>query len=153
MPDTLYEKALREPFRVGLMLGALALPTLWTISQDALNLVLRRPFLGAEGVTALFALGFLPGMILGAGALRAWKAWRNGVGNARLLLLGHSALVIALGLIFPPAQATNEALLASLSTNYGIIGRNFSLYFLFNFPLQCALLMLLAGIFLRARRA
>ena len=153
MPNTLSEKALREPFRVGLMAGALVLPTLWVLSQDALNLVTRRPFLGSEGVTSLFALGFLPGMILGAGAVRAWAFWRSGKGNARILLLGHSALVILLGLIFPPAPTTNEALLVALATNYGVAGRDVSLYFVFNFPLQCALLMLLAGIFLRAPRA
>lgn len=148
MSDSLGGKALRQPFRFGLMLGALALPTGWTISQDALSLIASKSLLHADEVTGLFALGFLPGMILGAGAVRAWAAWRNDdLGAARWFLIGHGAFVIfgCLALVL--------SLFPDLPTESLQNWRDTLLLLYWAFPLQCALAMLLLGIFMRSRRA
>ncbi len=148
----LEEKALRQPFRFGLMLGALALPTLWTVSQNILSLVLGKPLLSSEEVTNLFALGFLPGMILGAGALRAWVAWRaREIGSARWLLIGHSVFVALPCLLFS-FLGLNDVFAQTQNMGWNSVLRQVALVFYINFPLQVALVMLLLGLFMRAPR-
>ena len=153
MSNSLEAKALRQPFRFGLMLGALALPLGWTVSLSALNVLQSRPLLNSEQITLLFALGFLPGMILGAGAVRAWAAWQNGNrGEVRWHLIGHGAFVAAL------CAPIWLMVLWSSYLNWPAKGWIWALRrdadaFCSNFPLQCALLMLLLGLFLRSPRA
>ena len=153
MPNTLTEKAIRQPFRVGLMLGALTLPTLWTMSQDALNVLTRKPLLSSEEVTLLFAMGFLPGMVLGAGAVRAWVAWRAGeIGETRWLLIGHGAFVLvpcAVPIVFGFIGALDDLTIRGWRAT--LIDSASGFYF--NFPFQIALTMVLLGLFMRSARA
>ncbi len=147
MPNTLTEKAIKQPFRVGLMLGALIIPCLWTLSQDVLKVLIHKPLLNSEEITLLFAVGFVPDMILGACITRAWVEWRAGkIGEARGLLItnGFTATIISLLIFFLelnyPAQLLKYSLPQVLT------------FFYFNFPLQCALAVLLFGIFMRSPR-
>jgi len=155
MPNTLTEKAIAQPFRVGLMLGALTLPTVWTLSQDVLNVLINKPLLNSEEVTQVFAMGFLPGMILGAGALRAWAAWRTQqIGSARWLLIGHS-IVAALScwLLIPPLLSSHPDVLARPPRSWESPITDYAFLFYDIFPLHIALAMLLLGIFMRSSRA
>ena len=131
------------------MLGALTLPTLWTLSQDALNVLTHRPLLDSEEITLLFTLGFLPGMILGAGALRAWVKWRAGeTGETRALLIGHSTFV-AIPCFLIQASDVSEAFAHIAQGDWSFLWRETALRFYFNFPLQCAVFLLLFGLFMR----
>ena len=153
MPDTLHEKALKQPFRVGLMLGALIVPTGWVLLQDAWNLALGEPILGAEDVTRFFAFGCVPGMILGAGALRARVAWLNAnFTGARwiLALHGASALVCALSIAWS-SYATVLRMVSAQGLTF-LLSR-YAIWIYAYFPFHCALVMLLIGIFMRSRRA
>ena len=161
MPDTLTEKALAQPFRVGLMLGALTLPTLWVASQDVLRIVAQQRLLNTEEVTSYFASGALPGMVLGAGAVRAWAAWRkHDLASARRLLMIHGGLVTVISGYFSltrlwqfylnfGALSMMPPTLFSKSMPYWF---EFVLEFAGEFPLQCALFMLLFGLFMRGSR-
>ena len=162
MPNTLTEKALKQPFRVGIMLGALALPTLWVVTKDIWNWLQGLRALNSEEVTWVFAQGFLPGMVLGAGALRAWVAWRAGeISRARWLLISHGGLVALVASAFlarwlqnyqwilrsnmkPPPQILSH----SLPTWF-----NYVLYIADAVPLQIALAMFLLGLFMRGKNA
>ena len=153
MPNTLTEKALRQPFRVGLMLGALTVPALWTLSQDALNVFIRKPLLNSEEITQLFAVGFVPGMILGAGALRAWVAWRNGnLGEARELLMSHGGFTFLLCAIvlFPLVRDVYRAV---TMLGWPALMQSEAIWLYTNVPIQIALAMLLFGLFMRGDRA
>lgn len=153
MPNTLTEKAIAQPFRVGLMLGALTLPTLWTLSQDVLNVLTRKPLLNSELITQLFAVGFVPGMILGAGVVRAWVAWRAGkVGEARGLLIGHSTFV-ALPCLLLLLVNLQSAFSQIATSGWNVVLREGAFAFYLNFPLQVALAMFLLGLFLRGEGA
>ena len=147
-------KALRQPFRFGLMLGALVVPSGWVLSQDLLGLIIGKPLLHSEEVTQLFAIGCLPGMILGAGLLRAWVAWRaQKTGSARWLLVGHSFFsVLICWVLVPPLFSLHSYLLARPPRDWDspLATYAFLLYDLF--PLQCALVMLLVSLFLRSPR-
>ena len=158
MPNTLTEKAIVQPLRVGLMLGALTVPTLWVLSEDILRLATRYRLLDAEEVTGYFASGALPGMVLGAGAVRAWVAWRaDQKSSARWLLLLHGGLVAAgsLGWLLPKLWQ-----FAQTGQNF-FVGQPIAPWLAMlldpqlwkNFPLQVALAMLLLGLFLRGSRA
>ena len=154
MPNTLTEKAIAQPFRVGLMLGALILPALWVASEDVLRIVTRYPLLNAQEVTDYFASGALPGMFLGAGAVRAWAAWRTGrLDQARWLLMSHGALVAVailgwqLPQIWSSAQVGQTFLLGQPISPWLATLTDFRLWK--NFPLQVALAMLLLGLFMR----
>lgn len=155
MPNTLTEKALAQPFRVGIMLGALTLPSLWVLSQDALNVLLSRPLLNSEEVTQLFAAGFLPGMVLGAGAVRAWAAWRvQHLGSARWLLIGYSLFaVLPCWLFIPPLLGSHSDILARPPRSWESPLAAYTFLFYDIFPLQVALAMLLFGLFLRGKNA
>lgn len=134
------------------MLGALTLPTLWTLSQDVLNVVTNKPLLNSEEITNLFALGFLPGMVLGAGMVRAWAQWRAGrIGEARWLLVGHSAFV-ALPCLLLEASDISEAFSHVGTGDWSFVWRETAFNFYFNFPLQCASALLLLGLFMRSPR-
>ncbi len=153
MPNTLTEKAIAQPFRVGLMLGALMLPSLWTMSQDAFNVLMHKPLLNSEEITQLFAVGFVPGMILGAGALRAWVAWKSGnLRESRGLLIGHGGFTFLLcGLaLFPLARGVYN-MVATLGWKTLLNDNAIALYT--NVPIQIALAMLLLGLFMRGEGA
>lgn len=152
MPNTLHEKALKEPFRVGMILGALALPSLWIVWFDLILLLSGERILNAEFVTFLFVVGAWPGMILGAGAVRAWALWRNGEkGETRWILLSYGTIVtlILFGFfwfsfrrffgIWPDLTLARWQFVRTL--------------ILLTFPLHCSLVMLLFGLFLRSPRA
>lgn len=143
------------------MLGALALPTLWVISQDALSVLLtNKPLLNSEEVTHLFAIGCLPGMVMGAGAVRAWVAWRDGrFGKARRLLIGYGGLIsLVFGglLINRLLDLTNQA---EYLQPVKILSKPMPVWFHYVFaiadavPLQVALAMFLMGLFMRGERA
>ena len=158
MPNTLTEKAIRQPFRVGLMLGALAVPALWVASEDILRFATRYPILNSEEVTGYFASGALPGMFLGAGAVRAWAAWREGkLGQARWLLLSHGALVAVaitgwlLPQVWNSAQIGQTFLFGQPVSPLVSMLTDFRLWK--NLPLQVALAMLLFGLFMRGENA
>ena len=68
MPNTLTEKAIRQPFRVGLMFGALTLPSLWVASKDVWRWLQEMRWLDSEQVTQVFGRVVVPGWFLGAGA-------------------------------------------------------------------------------------
>ena len=162
MPDTLHEKALAQPFRVGLMLGALTVPALWVASEDILRIATSYRLLNSEEVTGYFASGALPGMVLGAGAVRAWAAWRaRDVARARGLLLVHGGLVTLVSGYFSLTKLWHSYL------NFGAL--SYAPPTLFSkpmpqwfelvlqsageFPLQLGILMLLLGLFMRGSRA
>ena len=162
MPNTLHEKAIRQPFRVGLMLGALILPTLWILSKDVWLWLQGRNWLNSEQVTQVFAMGFIPGMILGAGALRALVVWRAGeVGKARWLLISHGGLVT----LFSGALLLRDLPRTYALTQIGgplpprILSYEMPILFYVVLriadavPLQIALVMLLLGLFMRGNRA
>lgn len=158
MPNTLHEKAIAEPLRVGLMLGALAVPALWVASEDILRLATHFPILNAEEVTGYFASGALPGMFLGAGAVRAWAAWRDKhLVNARWLLISHGALVAVALLGWQLPQLWNSAQIGRSFWFGQPISPLLSMLTDFrlwkNFPLQIALAMLLCGLFMRSENA
>ena len=135
------------------MLGALTLPTLWTMSQDALNVLIHKPLLRSEEITLLFALGFLPGMILGAGTVRAWVKWRaSEIGETRWLLIGHGAFV-AIPCFFIAFADLSEYFSDIAQGDWSFAWREAALHFYFNFPLQCAVFLLLLGLFMRGNRA
>ena len=153
MPNTLHEKALAQPFRVGLMLGALTLPTLWTLSQDLWNKVLGQGLLNSEEITQLFAIGFVPGMILGAGALRAWVAWKEkDFGEARGLLLGHGGFTFLLCAI-TLLPLTRDVYQAATTQGWEVLLSQNAVWLYTNIPLQVALAMLLVGLFMRGENA
>ena len=161
MPNTLTEKAIKQPFRVGLMLGALTLPSVWVASKDVWRWLQGMRWLDSEEVTQVFAIGFVPGMILGAGALRALVSWKAGeVGRARWLLISHGGLVT----LFAGALLVRD-----VRQNYldhqafsmlppQILSRYLPLWFyqvlvvVDAVPLQVALAMLLLGLFMRGNR-
>ena len=162
MPNTLTEKALKQPFRVGIMLGALTLPTLWVASKDVWRWLQGLRWLNSEQVTQVFAMGFLPGMVLGAGALRAWVAWRAGeTGRARWLLISHGGLVasIATVILVRDVQQSylNHQALSILPPQ--ILSLSMPVWFyqalviIDAVPLQVALAMLIFGLFMRGNRA
>ena len=155
MPNTLHEKALKQPFRVGLVLGALAVPLGWVISQDALRLAFVKPMLDSEEVTRLFAAGVFPGMILGAGAVRAWAAWRDRKsGGTRWFLLGHSlGGILSCWVFMPPLLGAHSYLLARPPQGWNSPLTDYAFLFYDVFPLQVALAMLLWGILMRPARA
>lgn len=151
MPNTLHEKALKQPFRVGMILGALALPSLWIVWFDLILLLSGERVLNAGFITFLFVVGTWPGMILGAGAVRAWAAWRNNEkSEARWILLSYGTTVSLILLAFylfyfwrffnnwPDATAARWLLARTL--------------ILATFPLHCSLTMLLFGLFMRSPR-
>ena len=154
MPNTLTEKAIRQPLRVGLMLGALAVPSLWVASEDILRFATHYQILNSEEVTGYFASGALPGMFLGAGAVRAWAAWRDGkLGQARWLLLSHGALVAVaiLGWLLPQlwnSPATGQNFFAHIPIS-STLAMFLDVRLWKNLPLQVALAMLLLGLFMR----
>ena len=158
MPNTLHEKALKQPLQVGLMLGALALPTLWTVSLDILRLLFGKPLLQAEEVTTVFAMGCIPGMVLGAGLVRAWAA--PNASKARRLLLGHSSVIAVPNLLiflfslhsFSKIGYGLETGPAKILPLNSVWNATFNLILDF-FPLHCALAMLLFGLFMRGSRA
>ena len=158
MPNTLTEKAIAQPFRVGLMLGALTLPALWVASKDVWRWLQRQPGLNSEQVTQVFAMGFVPGMILGAGALRALVAWRAGErGRARWLLISHGGLValFAVALLVRELQQTYARTQISPIRTPEILSYAMPAWFYCvlqvadAIPLQIALAMLLFGLFMR----
>ena len=160
MPNTLTEKAIAQPFRVGMTLGALTLPSLWVISQTVLHLATGNVLLDAEQITRYFALGAIPGMILGAGTLRAWVAWRKGnFSKARYLLMGHGSLVTLLAggffllqlrlLLFNTASFGQPQFLSQSKPMWFF----YVILFADAVPLQVALFMLLFGLFMRGSRA
>lgn len=157
MPNTLTEKAMKQPFRVGLMLGALTLPGLWVVSQDVIRTLLRESLLNLEEVTTLFAMGFLPGMVLGAGALCAWVAWREGKKNgSRRLLIVYGAFVTVGLLTFGPAFLGSHSRLSYLLARPPQGWESPITFYVFLFydvlPFQIAIAMLLFGLFMRGSR-
>ncbi len=162
MPNTLHEKAIAQPFRVGLILGALALPSFWVASQDAWRWLQGMRPLNSEEVTQVFAMGFLPGMILGAGALRAWVAWRTReLGEARGLLIGHGGLVVLIAgaLLVQDFRGGMLNAQAIPVVPPKILSYAMPMWFYYVLqtaeavPLQVALAMFLLGLFMRGESA
>ena len=163
MPNTLTEKAIKQPFRVGLMLGALALPSLWVASKDIWRWLQGMRWLDSEEVTQVFAMGFVPGMILGAGALRAWAAWRAGeVSRARWLLISHGGLVAMVAVLLLARNLQRYYSLTQIIASPRppqILSHTMPIWFYYLLriadavPLQVALAMLLCGLFMRGNRA
>ena len=159
MPNTLTEKAIAQPFRVGIMLGALTLPALWVASKDAWNWLQGLRWLSSEQVTQVFALGFLPGMILGAGALRALVLWKaDEIGRARWLLISHGGLVALFAgtLLVRDLQRTYALAQISPTRAPQILSHSLPIWFHYALkiadavPLQVAIIMLLLGLFMRS---
>ena len=135
------------------MLGALILPSLWTMSQDALNILTHKPLLNSEEITNLFAIGFLPGMVLGAGIVRSWVKWRaRELGETRWLLMGHSILV-AIPCFLLQVSDLDEAFSHITHGDWSFLWRETAFNFYFDFPLQVALAMLLFGLFMRGDKS
>ncbi len=162
MPNTLTEKAIKQPFRVGLMLGALTLPSLWVASKDVWRWLQEMRWLDSEEVTQVFAMGFVPGMILGAGALRALVAWKAGeVGRARWLLISHGGLVTLFAGALLARDLRRQYFLFQIVSPRPpqILAYEMPYWFYYLLvvmdavPLQIALAMLLLGLFMRGNRA
>ena len=83
-------------------------------------------------------MGFLPGMVLGAGAVRAWVAWRAGeIGETRWLLIGHGAFVLvpcAVPIVFGFIGALDDLTIRGWRAT--LIDSASGFYF--NFPFQIA---------------
>ncbi|NEN44448.1 hypothetical protein G3V71_24140, partial [Escherichia coli] len=114
--------------------------------------------LNSEQVTQVFALGFVPGMILGAGALRALVSWRAGEpGRARWLLISHGGLVaLFTGALLARDLQKSYALTQIIPTRPPqILSHEMPLWFyqvisiMDAVPLQIALFLLLVGLFMR----
>lgn len=150
----------RQPGRVGMLLGFVAIPLGWWL-RDAL----LRFALGLSSDTTLyfqllhvFAGGAIPGALLGAGLSTAAAAGREGHWKAakrHLIIYSALAALLSLLLVTPVART----MLQGASQRVSILGHELSPKtalvigtFLVSFPLHCALLMLFIGLLMRPRR-
>lgn len=154
------EKWERQPVRVGMLLGFVAMPLGWWLRDASLRLAL-----GFGSDTTLyfqllhfFAAGALPGAILGAGLSKAAFAWRRGDEEAaKRHLVVYSALVGLLSLLLVAPGA--GAMLQNAALKVQFLGREVSPRTAFviativvSFPLHCAVLTLFISLLMRARR-
>ena len=144
------EKWQRQPGRVGMVAGFVALPILWWLQECVLRLATSYFLPSSREILNYFAQGALPGAVLGAGISQAYFAFHKGERRqAKRDLLFSSALVLGAILISFLGRSGRLRMYGFFIPGWLSFWLNPDLYK--NFAFQVAVLVFFIGLLMRSR--